>query len=365
MRKDYPVYQRYGLPSTNSSEAFRYYIYGNQAAARFENIRAISWYLKALESDSNYFDPMKGLSSVYAREGNMEKDYEWVLRYYKKRNQFNFEDQLWASWAYACSFESPETCVNYLKQIQQLDDQKPNTYYLLGIMYNRMGQYDKAIEVLEKNLSICMNWGKDFMKNNSMYTELGLAYHKTGQFKKEKKLYKLGETNMPDDGPICISWAVLALSEKDTVMSRHYFNKLTFLLKNRYQSTQAHIDRRIAEIYQAAGMTDKAEKYFRESFSQEPDNPERMLVMANFMIETGRNLYEVPRLMDKAMTLATNKYDYYNFMNTKGWGLYKQGKYKEALKILEETWKSAPFKLYSIYSRLEEVKKVTQNNHLQ
>jgi Tfp pilus assembly protein PilF len=112
-------------------------------------------------------------------------------------------------------------------------------------------------------------------------------------------------------------------------------------------------------------MTDKAEKYFRKSFSQEPDNPQRMLVLANFLIETGRNLNEVPELMDKAMTLATNKYDYYNFMNTKGWGLYKQGKYKEALEILEETWNSAPFPLYSIYAHLEELKKGTPNTLVQ
>ena len=73
---------------------------------------------------------------------------------------------------------------------------------------------------------------------------------------------------------------------------------------------------------------------------------------------------DIQGLMDHAMALATNKVDYYNFLDTKGWGLYKQGKCKEALKILEETWNSAPFPLYSIYSHLEEVKKAAGNNHV-
>ncbi|HEY3390704.1 MAG TPA: helix-turn-helix domain-containing protein, partial [Prolixibacteraceae bacterium] len=318
--KEYQVYKHYAAPSTKSPEAFRYYIYGNQAAEKFENARAISWYLKALEADSNYFGPMMGLSSVYSREGNMEKNYEWVLRYYKKRDQFSFEDQLWASWAYAINFESPETTVNYLKQIQQLDDQQPITYYLLGIMYNIMGQYDKTITVMEKNMAICRKWGIDFMKNNSMYTELGFAYHKTGQFRKEKRLYTLGEKYIPDDGPISFSQAILAFAERDTATARHYIEKFIFVHKNRYQSSEAHIDRRIAELYERAGMLNKAEAYFRKSLSLEPDNPERMFFLANFFNENNRNLDEVPGLMDKALTLATSNYNYCNYLDTKGWG---------------------------------------------
>jgi hypothetical protein len=30
--------------------------------------------------------------------------------------------------------------------------------------------------------------------------------------------------------------------------------------------------------------------------------------------------------------------DNYNYLDTKGWGLYKQGKYQEALNILQKSW---------------------------
>jgi AraC-like DNA-binding protein/tetratricopeptide (TPR) repeat protein len=357
IRKDNPVYQRYALPSTNSPEAFRYFIYGNQAAARFENDRAISWYNLALEADSNYFEPMMGLSSVYSRVGNMEKDYEWVFRYYKKIEHFSFEDQLWARWAYATNFEPPEEAIKYLRQIRQLDDQSPVSYYLIGVTYTSVKEYYKAIPELEKNLEICRKWGKDFMNNNSMYTELGLAYHYTGQFRKEKKLYKLGEKYMPDDGPLTCRQAILAFTQKDTASANRYLEKFISLHKTRYGSSQAHIDRRIAELYQGAGMLDKAEEYFRKSLSLEPDNPERMFILADFFIETNRNPGEVPGLIDKALALASNKMDYNKYLDLKGWGLYKQGKNKEALEVLEKTWNGVPFPLYSIRSHLETVRK--------
>ncbi len=57
------------------------------------------------------------------------------------------------------------------------------------------------------------------------------------------------------------------------------------------------------------------------------------------------------------MELAANKVDYYEYLNTKGWALFKQGKNQEALEIIQKAWDEAPFKLYSIRSHLEEVKK--------
>ena len=62
-------------------------------------------------------------------------------------------------------------------------------------------------------------------------------------------------------------------------------------------------------------------------------------------------------MMDKAMALAKDKMTYYEFLNTKGWSLYKQGKNKEALEIIQKAWDETPYKVYSIRSHLEEVKK--------
>lgn len=73
--------------TTSSPEALRYQIYGDKAWQKGDLTSSISWYLKALAIDSNYFDPMMGLSTTYSNLGMMEQDLQWVIKYYNKRNQ--------------------------------------------------------------------------------------------------------------------------------------------------------------------------------------------------------------------------------------------------------------------------------------
>ena len=57
------------------------------------------------------------------------------------------------------------------------------------------------------------------------YTDLGNAYHKTGQYKKEKKLYKKAEQDFPDDPDLIYRQAVLSLTEGDTIAANRYIEK--------------------------------------------------------------------------------------------------------------------------------------------
>jgi len=358
------VWKHYGLPNTNSPEAIRFCMYGSSALAKGDNTNAISWFLKALEADSNYYGPMQGLSSAYAHMGMTEQNFQWVEKFYNKRNQFSFDDQLWASWVYAFNFEPPEESIKYLKQLQQMDDQSPNTYYLLGITYNMLKQYDKAIPELEKNLEICRKWGKDFMTKNSTYIDLGTAYHKTGQYKKEKKIYQLEEKYISDDPVLLCRQAILALTQKDTVASNRYFEKYIVVHRQKYPGWESEIPTSQAWIYLETGYPDKAEEYLRKSISMDRGNPERLFNLANFFVDHNRKLGDIPELMDQAMAMAVNKVDYYRYMDLKGWGLYKQGRSKEALAVIQEVWDSAPFHLGSLVVHMREVKKTVAGSEL-
>jgi len=73
-----------------------------------------------------------------------------------------------------------------------------------------------------------------------------------------------------------------------------------------------------------------------------------MVSLAYFLIDNDRNLNEGLELVGTA--LKSNP-DNYNYLHTKGWGLYKQGKYKEALEILQKSWDLRMKN--SIYNHLE------------
>jgi tetratricopeptide (TPR) repeat protein len=84
-----------------------------------------------------------------------------------------------------------------------------------------------------------------------------------------------------------------------------------------------------------AGMPEKTEQCLRKSLSLEPDNPARMSNLANYLIDRDRNIEEGMRLVERALEITP---DNYNFLHNKGWGLYKQGRYPEAVEILQKSW---------------------------
>ena len=117
----------------------------------------------------------------------------------------------------------------------------------------------------------------------------------------------------------------------------------------------------MALTYEGAGILDKAEEYYREALLLQPGNPDQLNNLAWFLIDKDRNVEEGIELSDKALNLSP---DDYLIIDTKGWGLYKQGKYKEALDLLEKAWNLKPIYDYEVYLHLEAAKKVVARQNI-
>jgi tetratricopeptide (TPR) repeat protein len=194
-------------------------------------------------------------------------------------------------------------------------------------------QYDKAIPEFEKALEIYKKWDSKPMWAAN-YDQLGVAYHETGQYKKEKRLYKKAEQDFPDNLDIIYRQAILSLTDRDTIFANRDIEKIRTILKEN-SASEAVIASNIAEIYSEAGILDKAEEYYRQSLSFEPENPARISNLAYFLVNKNRNIEEGLELANRALGLIP---DDYAFLHAKGWGLYKQGKFKDALDILQKSW---------------------------
>jgi AraC-like DNA-binding protein/tetratricopeptide (TPR) repeat protein len=348
------IYSKSLLPG--SAEEFRYCYYGNKALMKGENELAISWYKKALAIDSNDFAPMIGLSSAYGNSGQLEESYKWVLKYYSIKDRWPVDQQIYSSWAYAYSFEPPEEGIKYLKQLQDLSG-IPIKGYLLGYCYCKIQKYYEAIPEFENYLKMSERFGKEFLENNWAFPHLAEAYNKTGQYRKERKIIRKWEKYNPEDLAILHQKASLALSEGDSAAARKHIEKYTSENRRRNKVSEADINESVGRIYYDSGIMDMAEYYYRQAVDLDPGNPARLFRFASFLTETERKLDDVPAYMDRAMKFARNRVDYYNYLDQKGWSLYKQGKYSEALAIIEKAWTEAPFKLYTINHHLEMARK--------
>jgi tetratricopeptide (TPR) repeat protein/TolB-like protein len=345
LKKDLPLNFKDDVYA-GSPDAFRYFIYGRNAFSIYDYPTARNWLSQSISIDSNYIDAILQISLAYRNQflfDQMTKSYgnefyieqakKWCLKAYEKRNQMPPQQKIKTDRIYAMYFETPLEEIKCLKQLLNFDDQNPNVYYGLGSIYLDLHQFDKAIPEYEKALEIYKKWGvkPDWIFN---YTYLGESYHNTGMYKEEEKLYKKAEQDFPDDPSLVINQLILSGAVGDTIAVKRLTEKGNSLMKSMSMS-EGSIASMKAYIYSKAGELDKAEEYYRRALSLEPESPVRLNDLAYFLIDKELDINEGLKQVDKALELRP---DYYDYLNTKGLGLFRQGKYQEALDILQRSW---------------------------
>jgi len=321
------------ISSVNSPEALRYFISGQNAFNDRDWNTAAKLYSQATDYDSTFALAYVMLSVANLNQGLYQEARKACRVIYNKRDQMPFQQKIMAEWIYAVNYETPQEEIKYVRQLLEIDDQYPNYHFMLGMAYLGLNQYDKGIPEYKKALEIYNKWGLK-PSYTGTYSHLGPAYHKTGQYLKEKELYKKAEIDFPDNPSLIYSQAVLSLSEGNISEANRYIDKYTSIRKEE-SVPEVNIISSLAGIYSDADILDKAEEYYRQALSLEPENPARINNLAYFLIDKDRNINEGMELAYRA--LKSNP-DNHNFLNTEGWGLYKQGKYIEALEVLQKSW---------------------------
>jgi AraC-like DNA-binding protein/tetratricopeptide (TPR) repeat protein len=345
---------------TSSPVAYKYFILADNAVMRNDEITALNYYSQAVAIDSNFIPAIIFLSLRYEGLGLYKDAKKWCLKAYKKRDKGQLKERIMAEWYYARLFETPFEEIKYLKQFQDFDDQVPASYWQTGNAYIKLFQYNKAIPEYEKMLEIYKKWGtKPYIM--AYYITLGRAYHKTGQYKKEKKLYRKAEKDFPDNLSLLYRQkAILAFTEGDTVNANRYTEKYKSSLQDQSRN-EADIVTNVASLYSQANILNKAEEYYRRALSLDSKNMVIINNLTYFLINNDRNINEGIDLIDAALKLHPNNHD---FLHTKGLGFFKQGKYKEALEILQKSWnlrmRNAIYD-HEAFLHLEEAKEAVSN----
>ncbi len=328
-----PEWQTY-LGTTKSPQALGYFLDGKNLFLKREYAEAREMFHNAIKIDSNFTTAAVMLAFAYGNAGLYKDAKKWSLKAYENRDNILRTDRILAEYtrAWFINFNPLET-IKYLKQILEIDDKNPINYWNLGQVYNSINQYEMAIPEFEMALKLYDDWGiKPMWIYN--YISLGWAYHKTDMYKKEKRLYRKAEKDFPDDPTIIEYQAGLALSKRKINAANEYLDKyISALEKNSY--TEAAIASTLGSIYEYAQLLDKAEEYFLQAVSLEPDRPSTLGNLASFLVDNDRNVDEGMKLIEKALEIRP---DHYTYLDTKGWGLYKQGKFQDALEILHKSW---------------------------
>jgi len=351
LRKEIPSDIQVHMGNTKSPEAMKYVMDGFKAFFKHDYSEAVNLYKQALKHDSSYYAVYTLIAGNLGNDGLFDDAKKWTLKAYNLKNKMSPKDKLFAEDVYSGYFGTIHDRIKVVRQILELDDQDAGYHYVLGVKYYRLGQNDQAIKELEKVLEIYDKWELK-PKMVWFYTGLGQAYHDDGMFRKEQKLYRRAEKDYPGDPLLLSRQAILALSRGRMNAADKYIEEY----KSVYRETgisDASLANKLGNVYWNSHLLDKAEEYFRKSIKLEPGEPSWLNTLAYLLIDHERNIGEGLELVDKALEISPDNYLY---LDTKGWGLYKQGNYQEALEILERSWELKPTYDHNIFLHLEEAK---------
>jgi eukaryotic-like serine/threonine-protein kinase len=172
--------QRFDMPveqvTTPSLEALRAYTLGIARRQAGAEIESIPFFEHATELDPNFAMAYAALSTVYGNLGESHRSEEYVQRAYANLNRVSERERLFITFQYHDRITEDE-----LKAIETLqvweqsyarDYRAPNA---LCLVFNRLGQYDRAIEE-----------GKEAMRRNPAhpfpYSNLAAAYRSAGMY---------------------------------------------------------------------------------------------------------------------------------------------------------------------------------------
>ena len=345
---------------TNSAEAFQYYIHGYNAFVDLDWQAATEWLSKTIETDSSFISAYVFLSFTYQAMGNDNLAKNWCNKANRQRYELPLLEKLMLDHLNAYYFEPPNEEIKYCKQILEIDELNSTYWFMLGSAYFEQLQYRDAAISWEKALDIHKKWGTSY-RNPWIYYFMGDAYHKVNDHKREKEVYELGLSVFPDHQWIIQNQATCALSQGDTAEANDLLTKYKSIRKNKSQWPESRILSSVGYIYTEANLFDEAEIYCRQALKLDPRNPERMNDLAWFLIDNDIEINEGVDLIEKALEL---KPDNWYYLDTKGWGLYKQGRYKEALKVLNDSWDLRPAYNHEGYQHIQEVEKALASQNI-
>ena len=191
MADDYS--QRLGQITTDSLEALRYYVEGEQFLARGDFQASIQSLEKATEIDPDYALAYRALAENHVYLG----DHDRLIKYLRKAlalvNRVSDRDRiLILGFAAMVLDDSPLPAAKSLGELTERNPQDEEAYAYLGAIYRNLEEWDVAIEQYKKILEI---------NERSMvsYDNLAFIYTSQGQYEKALDVIRTGRKIFPNE----------------------------------------------------------------------------------------------------------------------------------------------------------------------
>ena len=322
-----------------SAEAYRYFIEGMNLILAEDYEPAIQSLKKALEIDSTFTFASFYIAFACNYNSQFVESLKWIQNAYAGKNRLPYKyHPLLEQW-YACSISKNQSdIIRYCRQFEEAGIESRLLWFDLGVTYTGFtDQYEKAVAAFDKVMQMSLERGS-YWKYERYYQEYSWALHKTGQHDKEKEIRDIGLSINPDNIWYIGFQAICDVSQHDSIAAEKNIKKFKSLVKEDYNWPESQTELYMGYLYLYALDSIEAEKHYRNAYNKDNTNISYILNLANVLINADININEGMELVQKALIIDPES----GFADwIKGRGLYKQGKFEEALQLLrraEEKW---------------------------
>ncbi len=316
----------------NSAEAYRYFIEGMNLILSEDYEPAIQSLKKAMEIDSTFTFASFYIAFAYNYSSQFEECALWTEKAYKSMNRLPYKYQPLLEIWYACSIsKNLSDIIRYCRQFEESGIQSRLLWFDLGTTYMSYPvQYEKALAAFDKVMQMSMERG-GYWEYDNFYNWYVWALHVVGQHEKEKEICDIGLSINPGNFD-CISTRVVCyLFQGDSLAAGKNIKKLKSIVKEDYNWSESKIELWMGHLYLNATDSIEAEKHYRNAYNLDDTDISYMLNLAKVLINAEININEGMELVQKALIIDPEN-------NWAGWlkghGLYKQGKFEEAVILL-------------------------------
>jgi tetratricopeptide (TPR) repeat protein len=342
----------YSDVNTNSPEALRKYVEGTQSLINGNLQSAAQSFEESYMLDTTFTLAALYATFSYSYSRDFASAIKWTKIADRGKKKLPYYYQLCIESSNVCNITKNCDSVLYYNDLLAQSDIKSREFWFdVGYNYMALEQNQKAINAFEKVETITSEWGGDW-KFKDYYIFFGNACHNAGMHEKESVVYKTGLKLFPDEMSILSSQARCAIATGDTLKSNELMNKLLKMV-NEQKWPACDIETGYGNLYNDANILDKAEEHYRAALKLDPDNYLRINTLAFFLIRHGKNVDESEELARRSLQInPANK----NAIYIQGLVRYKQGKYEEALNILEQAYAKTEVWSPPLYNDIKKVK---------
>ncbi len=141
--------------TTSSLEALKLYSTGRQMEDKGKIFDAVTFYKKAVEIDPNFASAYTGLAVIYSNTKQSKLAAEYALKAFELRNTVSEYEKLRIKFFYYnCVTGETDKIIETLKLWKQTYPRYRHTFTNLADCYERIGQSEKAVNVIREGLKV-------------------------------------------------------------------------------------------------------------------------------------------------------------------------------------------------------------------